>query len=180
MAASLTWSGINVRYTLHGRLFWIQPACLLLTQSDRIVLQLISGGAMRIRYAFLSFVILVSSALGPVAAQEADPHALDGTELEYTYTDGGSVVLNFYDGLIKYHWIAGPNEGMAGEGFEYSAKFIGDDRYMVVWRSAESRFFVTMVINLEQRTMFTSALSGYETEQEVVLFDKATIHRVVR
>ena len=135
---------------------------------------------MRTIGVLLKFMVVSSFALGTVAAQESDPHALDGTELEYTYTDGGSVVLNLYDGLIKYRWIAGPNEGMTGEGFPYSAKFIGDDRYMVVWRSAESRFFVTMIINLEQRTLFTSALSGYETEEEVVLFDEATIHRVER
>ena len=135
---------------------------------------------MKTRDVLLTFVLVSSLALGTVAAQEADPHALDGTELEYTYTDGGSVVLSFYDGLTKYRWIAGPNEGTAGDGFPYSAKFIGDDRYMVVWRSAESRFFVTMVINLEQRTLFTSALSGYGTEEEGVLFDEATIHRVER
>lgn len=135
---------------------------------------------MNIRDVLLSFVLATSLALGAVAAQEADPHALDGTELEYTYTDGGSVVLNFYDGLIKYRWIAGPNEGTAGEGFQYSAKLIDDDRYMVVWRSAEARFFVTMVIDLERRALVTSALTGYGTEQEGVLFDEATIHRVER
>ena len=54
------------------------------------------------------------------------------------------------------------------------------DRYMVVWRMEEANNFLTMVIDLESRTLFTSALMGYETEQEGVLFDEATIHRVER
>ena len=135
---------------------------------------------MKIRNGLLIYVLLGALALGSVAAQEADPHVLDGSELEYTYTDGGSVILTFYDGLLKFRWIAGPNEGASGEGFEYNARMIGDDRYMVVWRMTEERNYLTMVIDLGQRTLFTSALLGYGTEQEGVLFDEATIHRVER
>ena len=109
-----------------------------------------------------------------------DPHALDGTELEYTYSEGGSVILTFYDGLLKFRWIAGPNEGAMGEGFEYNAKMIGDDRYMVVWQMAEAPNYLTMAIDLGTRALFTSALMGYGTEQEGILFDEATINRVDR
>ena len=135
---------------------------------------------MKIRNGLLTSVLVGSLALGSTAAQEADPHALDGTELEYTYTDGGSVILTFYDGLLKFRWIAGPNEGATGEGFEYNGKMIGDDRYMVVWQMAEARNYLTMVIDLRRRALYTSALMGYGTEQEGVLFDEATIHRVER
>ena len=135
---------------------------------------------MTLRRALLVLALASAFALGFVIAQENDPHALDGTELEYTYTDGGSVVLTFYDGLLKFLWIAGPNEGAAGEGFEYNAKMIGADRYMVVWRMEEANNFLTMVIDLENRSLYTSALMGYETDQEGVLFDEATIHRVER
>ena len=135
---------------------------------------------MRIRDCLLTFAVFGSLFLGFALAQDADPQALDGTELEYTYTDGGSVILGFYDGLIRYRWIAGPNEGVTGEGFDYDAKMIGDDRYMVVWGSAEARNFLTMVIDLEQHSLFTSGLMGYGTEEESVLFDEATIHRVER
>jgi hypothetical protein len=135
---------------------------------------------MNMRHSLLTFALLGAFALGSVVAQENDPHALDGTELEYTYTDGGSVILTFYDGLLKFLWIAGPNEGAMGEGFEYSAKMIGDDRYMVVWQMAEAPNYLTMVIDLGSRALFTSALMGYGTDQEGVLFDEATIRRVDR
>ena len=135
---------------------------------------------MRIRASLPAFVLLGVFALSPAVAQESDPHLLDGTELEYTYTDGGSVVLTFYDGMLKFLWIAGPNEGAAGEDFEYSARVIGDDRYMVVWRMEEDNNFLTMVIDLEDRALFTSGLMGYETDGENVLFDEATISRVER
>ncbi|MGI9257979.1 MAG: hypothetical protein ACR2QQ_04020 [Gammaproteobacteria bacterium] len=132
------------------------------------------------KHSLLTFALLGSLTLGSVVAQESDPHALDGTELEYTYSDGGSVILTFYDGLLKFLWIAGPNEGAAGEDFEYSARMIGDDRYMVVWRMEEANNFITMVIDLTSRALFTSGLMGYEMDQETVLFDEATIHRVER
>ncbi len=118
--------------------------------------------------------------LGCVAAQENNSHALDGTELEYTYADGGSVILAFYEGLLKFQWVAGANEGAMGEGFEYTAKVIGDDRYIVVWQMPEVPNYLTMVIDLGSRALFTSALMGYGTDQEGVLFDEATIHRVNR
>lgn len=125
--------------------------------------------------------ILVGSLLPGVAfSQDADPHALDGTELEYTYTDGGTVVLNFYDGLVKFRWVAGPNEGQSGEGFPYRAKLIGNDRYMVIWQMVEARNYMTMVVDLGQRALFTSGLLSYGTDDEAILFEQATIHRVER
>lgn len=135
---------------------------------------------MKLRHSLLMFSLLSAFFSGAVVAQEDDPHALDGTELEYTYTDGGSVILTFYDGLLKFRWIAGPNEGAAEEGFEYNARNMGDDRYMVVWRMEEANNYLTMVIDLESRALFTSALMGYGTEQEGVLFDEAAIHRIER
>ena len=135
---------------------------------------------MKTKTLILKFLLATLLTSGAVSAQEDESHSLDGIQLEYTYTDGASVVLNFYDGLIKYRWTAGPNEGAAGEGFSYESKLIRDDQYMVVWRSTERRFFVTMTIDLEQRTMVTSAISGYGTDEEMVLFDEASIHRVSR
>jgi hypothetical protein len=135
---------------------------------------------MNTRNIVLAFAALCALALNPVVAQENDPHLLDGTELEYTYTDGGSVILTFYDGLLKFHWIAGPAAGTAEEGFGYRAMVIGEDRYLVVWRMEEANNFLTMVIDLGNRALFTSALMGYESDQENVLFDQATIHRIDR
>ena len=66
--------------------------------------------------------------------------------------------LTFYKGLLKFRWIAGPNEGASGEDLEYNARLTGDDFYIVVWRMLEDRNDLTMIIDLGQRTLFTSAL----------------------
>lgn len=50
---------------------------------------------MKLRHSLLIISLLSTFFTGAVVAQEDDPHALDGTELEYTYTDGGSVILTF-------------------------------------------------------------------------------------
>ena len=126
----------------------------------------------------LALPLIIAASL--VWPQETGARLLDGTELEYTYTDGGSVILAFYDGMLKFRWIAGSNEGATGEGFEYNARVIGDDRYMVVWQMPEAHNYLTMVIDLDSRALFTSALMGYGTEQQGALFDQAVIHRVER
>jgi hypothetical protein len=52
--------------------------------------------------------------------------------------------------------------------------------YMVVWQMSEAPNYRTMVIDLGSRALFTSALMGFGTDQEGVLFDEATSHRVNR
>lgn len=113
----------------------------------------------------------------PSLAQESEAQLLDGTELEYTYTDGGGVVLTFYDGLLKYRWIAGPFAGAMGEGLVYRARAIADDIYLVNWHDTAGSSFVTLVIDLQSRALYSSAILGYGTDQKLTLFDEAVIER---
>jgi hypothetical protein len=57
------------------------------------------------------FLFLAILTAYPVRAQESGQQALSNIELEYTYSDGGAVVLKIGDGILGYRWIAGPSAG---------------------------------------------------------------------
>jgi len=137
---------------------------------------------MNLRYYFPVAALSVISAFGvsPSFGQDNAPQLLDGTELEYTYSDGGAVVLTFYDGLLKFRWIAGPFEGVTGEDLAYNARAVADDIFLVNWHDLDGPSFVSLVINLQQNTLYSSALLGYQTDGELSLFDEATIERLER
>ncbi len=137
---------------------------------------------MKRRYCLPVAALSVIFAFGasPIFGQDNQPRLLDGTELEYTYSDGGAVVLTFYDGLLKFLWIAGPFEGATGEDLAYNARAVADDIFLVNWHDLDGPSFVTLVINLQHNSLYSSALLEYQTDGELSLFDEATIERVER
>ena len=114
-----------------------------------------------------------------VWSQEASLQLLDGMELEYTYTDGGTVVLTFYDDKLRYRWTTGPFAGTEVADRVYQSREIGDELYLVNWHDTEHSNFVTLVIDLQQNVVYDAALVGYGTDQELPLFDSAVIQRVI-
>ena len=137
---------------------------------------------MNLRYYFPVAALSVISVfrVSPSLGQDGAPQLLDGTEIQYTYSDGGAVVLTFYNGLLKFLWIAGPFEGATGEDLPYDARAVADDIFLVNWHDLNGPSFVTLVINLQHNTLYSSALLGYQTDEELSLFDEATIERVER
>ena len=130
------------------------------------------------RLIFLSIVFLIVSL--PSLAQNNEPQLLDGMEIEYTYTDGGAVIVTFYDGLVKFRWVAGHNQGATGEDFNYRTHKISDDIYLVNWQMPDEQNFVNLLINFETNSLYGSALMAYATEQEFIIFDEAVITRIDR
>lgn len=57
---------------------------------------------------------------------------------------------------------------------------VADDVYVVNWHMTDAKNFVTLIVNLRNRSLYSSALMGYQTDQEQILFDEATIERVER
>jgi len=113
-----------------------------------------------------------------VVGQDIESKLLDGATIEYTYTDGGAVILTFYDRLLKFEWVAGPNAGAAGEDFTFRTHEISDDTFQVNWQMSEEKNFVTLTFNLESGMMYGSTIMGYGTDQEFLIFDEAVITRV--
>ena len=112
--------------------------------------------------------------------EEKNSGILDGTLLEYTYPELGTVIVEFYNGLMRFEWIAGPLKGEVGKDFVYRARELGESRYFVSWHEPEQRGFVTLFADLEKGSVCSSVLAGYATEDEQVLFHEATIQRVKR
>ncbi len=104
--------------------------------------------------------------------------SLDGTLLEYTYEELGTVQVIFKSGRIAFEWIAGPLKGEKGENFEYRSKRLADQQFFVNWHEPDARGFVTVVYDLNKGTVCSSVLAAYGTENEQRLFETATIHRV--
>ncbi len=125
-------------------------------------------------------ICLAALGAGVAHAQEPEPQLLDGTELEYTYTVRGTVVIAFYDGKLRYRWTAGPLAGTEEKDRVYRSRRIGDELYLVNWHDTENRNVVTLVINLRENVVHSSGLAGYGTVREAVLFDQAVIQRVSR
>ena len=104
-------------------------------------------------------------------------HLLDGVDFEYFYQTGGGLRISFAEGLLGYEWIVGPRKGNKASNIPYQSRKIGDDLFLVNWQEKDKPDFVTLVIDLEQNVMYSSAILRYGTDQEVIHFNGAIIER---
>ena len=120
----------------------------------------------KIRYcSILLTIVVVSFSLN---AQESVDQALSQIELEYTYSDGGAVILTIKEKL-SYRWTAGPFKGAAVSDRIYKSRKIDDEMYLVNWHDTENKTFVSLIIDLKNKKLFGSALIKYGTEEEMPL-----------
>jgi hypothetical protein len=124
------------------------------------------------------FLFLAILTAYPVRAQESDQQALSNIELEYTYSDGGAVVLEIGDGILGYRWIAGPSAGYEVTERRYQSRKIAAEVYLVNWHDSENSDYVNLVIDLNEMVVHGSALAAYDSETPFVFFDIAKIARV--
>lgn len=107
-------------------------------------------------------------------------HLLDGTTMQYTYDEMGTVRTVYDDGLISFRWLAGPLAGEAGGGFVYRAREIGEHRFLVNWHEPELPGFVTLAIDFDSSEVHSSLIAFYGTDNEQIHFDTARIDSVQR
>lgn len=100
---------------------------------------------------------------------------LDGHSVTYNYPELGTVKIDFTKGSLKYEWLEGQFKGMIGEGFPYQSTLVGDKIYMFNWLEKPNYSFVTVVLNLGQNSMQSSAILNPKSEQEMSLFHSGTI-----
>ncbi len=55
---------------------------------------------------------------------------LDGTTMQYTYNELGTVRATYENGCIGFEWLAGPMAGETGSGFAYNAREVGENRFL--------------------------------------------------
>jgi hypothetical protein len=105
---------------------------------------------------------------------------LDGPTMVYTYPEMGTVSVSCRSGCVSFEWIDGPLKGEAGEDFAYRARRVGDDQFFVNWHEPEAHGFVTLHIDFQAGHVHSSVLAAYGTDEEQVLFHRASIDRVER
>jgi hypothetical protein len=105
---------------------------------------------------------------------------LDGTLMVYTYPEMGTVSVSYRDGSVSFKWIDGPLTGEAGEDFAYRARRVGEDQFFVNWHEPEAHGFVTLYIDFQAGHVHSSVLAAYATNEEQVLFHRASIGSVER
>jgi hypothetical protein len=124
------------------------------------------------------FLFLAILTAYPVRAQESGQQALSNIELEYTYSDGGAVVLKIGDGILGYRWIAGSSAGYEVTERRYQSRKIAAEVYLVNWHDSENSDYVNLVIDLNEMVVHGSALAAYDSETPFAFFDLAKIARV--
>ena len=107
-------------------------------------------------------------------------HPLDGFELDYTYDGGGQIIVSFSDQLLGYRWLSGPFEGVEENGLGYNSRHLRDQMYLVNWHDTDNYNFVTLVIDLARKKVYSSALLYYGSQNKVESFSEATINRASR
>ena len=105
-------------------------------------------------------------------------NALDGTRLNYTYSEMGAVNVQMSAGKLGFEWIDGPLKGQSGQGFDYRAREVGEGQYFVNLHELETRAFVTLYFDLNKGFACSSVLAAYATDAEQVLFHSASINSV--
>ena len=107
-------------------------------------------------------------------------HVLDGTRFEYFYQGGGGLQIAFADGQLQYEWISGPRKGNNAKEIPYQSREIGEDVYLVNWHEKDKPDFVTLIIDLKQNRLYSSAILRYGTSKEMIHFKESTIKHVKR
>ena len=112
--------------------------------------------------------------------QQELEHLLDGVELDYTYQGGGQIIASFAQGQLQYRWLSGPFEGVEESGLRYRSRRLGDEMYVVNWHDVENCNFATLIVDLANKKVYSSALIYYGSENETEHFGEATINEVRR
>ena len=130
--------------------------------------------------SLIAFVLIILPPTALAQSESTTSGQLDGYEFQYTYEDGGEVILTLYDGMVKFVWIQGPMKGNKAQDLPYRSRMIDDDVYFLNWHNKELGAFPTLYIDIPGKRIFGSALIWYRSEEVVELFDSAVITRVER
>lgn len=110
----------------------------------------------------------------------ASNQPFDNIELDYTYSAGGSITAAFEKGLVRYRWLSGPFQGVEERDLKYQSKRIGEDAFVVNWHDKVNFNFVTLLFDLSNKLVHSSALLYYGTPNEVTSFDTAVVGDIRR
>jgi hypothetical protein len=91
---------------------------------------------------------------------------LDGFSMNFHYHNGGAIHIEFYDGKVKYVWVAGPAKGNSNKDITYRSRRIGDDLYLVNWHETGKKDYMTFIFDFKNMVMYNSVILGYENNPD--------------
>ena len=107
-------------------------------------------------------------------------HLLDGTSMQYTYSEMGTVQTSYNDGRISFEWLKGPLQGQTGGGFIYRSREVGEYQFLANWHEPDPPGFVTLFIDFKAGQVHSSLIAAYGSDEEQIHFDSASIDTVKR
>jgi len=124
------------------------------------------------------FLLLLLTPCTTTFGQEnRDMHLLDGTSMNYYYSNGSAVHVSFDEGNFNYKWLAGPLKDAEGRE-AYRSRKVGQGMYLVNFMVQATKTFVTILFNFDAGVMYTSALFTPGTEQEMQFFEGGIIEQL--
>ncbi|MGJ8738597.1 MoaF-related domain-containing protein [Zobellia laminariae] len=129
---------------------------------------------------FATLIIIILFTIGNGFAQnktteenlyqfEEPEHLLDGYSLNFQYQNGTAIHFEFYNGMAKYEWIAGPAKGNGNQDIPYRSRKIGNELYLVNWHETGIKDYLTIVFDFEKMIVHSSIIIGYENKPERTL-----------
>lgn len=100
--------------------------------------------------------------------EEAE-HFLDGYSLNFQYTNGTAIHMEFYKGKAKYEWVAGPAKGNGNTDIPYRSRKIGNNMYLINWHETGIKDYLTIVFDFDKMLVHSSIIIGYENKTERTL-----------
>ncbi len=150
-----------------------------LNQFNNLVIKVMTKISYR-NFIIQIAIVMIAGAACSYATDEKPEHLLDGISLEYFYQNGSGLSIEFEDGKLDYEWIVGPRKGNKGIDVAYKSRKIGDEMYLVNFHEKHKPDFVTLIFNLQQNVMYSSAILRYGTDKEMTVFSGGIIEHVKR
>ncbi len=112
-------------------------------------------------------------------ANEKQPeHLLDGTSMNYYYQNGTGIHIEFYNGMLKYKWIAGPRKGHGNQDLKYNSRKIGDKMYLVSWLEAAHPDYTSLIFNFNNNVMYSTGIFRFGSPNQFTRFDGGIIENL--
>ncbi len=103
---------------------------------------------------------------------------LANKKIEYTYTSGDKVILDIGIETLSFEWIGGQLDGTRIGDLDYVCKATREGQYLLKWHNMNAKSYVTLLIDLEEKRVYGSAIVEYLTAIPFEIFDEATITKV--
>lgn len=123
----------------------------------------------------MALLLICNSAF---AGQKHSEHLLDGTKMDYYYQNGAGIHLEFYNGMLRYDWIAGPKKGDKNQALAYNSRKIGDKMYVINWLEEAHPDFMTLIFNFNNNVMYSSGILRFGSEKQFTVFDGGIIENL--